>query len=222
MRCELHKSTVWCRWKNQTRQWGQKDTAEWIKREWEQYTSFRRFWNMLLFDSVWKREGEESIGRETGWQTERGPVSQLRPNENCSWKWKCYTKEEKDTLSNTDAVTKRLKNHFPLLLGDRFTVRETSYIEMINKWAPARSTSISISRKRAERWWCSSERGWNTGRLKWGLLLDLNPNTRVERGYCGGTHCHRRRACLCPPAPLHPASSGCCRLLDPVREARVH
>lgn len=78
-------------------------------KEWEKYTSFRRFWNMLLFDSVWKREGEESIDRETGSQTDRGSVRQQCPKENCSWKWKCYTKEEKDTFSNTDAITKTLK-----------------------------------------------------------------------------------------------------------------
>lgn len=81
------KSTVWCRLKNQAVE--TKDKAEWSKKEWEKYTSFRRFWNMLLFDSVWKREGEESIGRETGSQTDRGSVGWQRPNENCSWKWKC-------------------------------------------------------------------------------------------------------------------------------------
>lgn len=81
------KSTVWCRLKNQAVE--TKDKAEWSKKEWEKYTSFRRFWNMLLFDSVWKREGEESVGRETGSQTDRGSVSWQRPNESCSWKWKC-------------------------------------------------------------------------------------------------------------------------------------
>lgn len=70
---------------------------------------------MLLFDSVWKREGEESIGRETGSQTDRGSVSQQRPNEKLQLKvemlhkrgkghikqYRCSNKEAEETLHSS-------------------------------------------------------------------------------------------------------------------------
>lgn len=57
---ELHTEIYWLtQTENKNRQWRQKTRQTGVKKEWEKYTSFRRFWNMLLFDSVWKREEKE-------------------------------------------------------------------------------------------------------------------------------------------------------------------
>lgn len=69
---ELHIEQInYCCRQKQT-----KDTQTWVKGKWEKCTSFRRFWNMLLFESVWKRERkrrelQREILREISLKTDR-------------------------------------------------------------------------------------------------------------------------------------------------------
>lgn len=52
--------------------WGRSKMREEEDRQSEKYTSFGRFWNMLLFESVCKREKEKEKGEkeETEWLTD--------------------------------------------------------------------------------------------------------------------------------------------------------
>lgn len=139
---ELHTEIYWLtQTENKNRQWRQKTRQTGVKKEWEKYTSFRRFWNMLLFDSVWKREEKEKREhrqrlREIGsdWQRISQSVSATlmrtaAESENALQKKKKTIKQYRYTVWQHQRSG---RNTSPLPM-DGFKVKEMYEIKMTNK-----------------------------------------------------------------------------------------